>query len=108
MLLRTYTPVWHKYRPVILRMMIDSTEGPKTYQLSEHEFKAMDTRKKGGYSFTLEVGNGKIKNNVKDILIAQDLWQVLQLSPKATDLIQQSSYRFEMDKNYMLRIETLN
>jgi hypothetical protein len=108
MLLRTYTPIWHKYRPVILKMMVDSKQEPKVYQLSAHEFKAMDTRKKGSFAFTLQVANGRIKNNIKDIPVAQDLWDVLQLSPKANQLLQESGYQFEMDKNYMLRIEVLN
>lgn len=107
MLLKTFTPVWHKYRPVILKMMIDSKDEPRTYQLSEHEFKAMNANQKGGYTFTLQLGNGKVKNSIKDILVAQDLWQVLQLSPKASQLISESSYQIAMDKNYVLRVEIM-
>jgi hypothetical protein len=108
MLLKTYTPVWNKYRPVILKMMIDSKQEPKTYQLSEHEFKAMNANQKGGYAFTLQVANGRVKNSIKEITVAQDLWQVLQTSPKASELISESTYQFVMDKNYLLRVETLN
>lgn len=108
MLIKTYTPLWHKYRPVLLKMMIDSKVEPKTYQLSEHEFKALNARQKGGYAFTLQIANGKVKNNIKDILVAQDLWEVLQLSPKASELIQDGAYQFGMDKNYLLRVEVLN
>lgn len=108
MILRTYTPIWHKYRPVLLKMMMDSTAGPKEYQLSAHEFKAMNPKQKGSFAFTLQVGNGKIKNNVKDNAIAQDLWEVLQLSPKATQLIQESGYQFALDKNYVLHVEALS
>ncbi|HYC87562.1 MAG TPA: hypothetical protein VEB86_20150 [Chryseosolibacter sp.] len=107
MLLRTYTPVWHKYRPVLLKMMIDSKDEPKTYQLSAHEFRALNARQKGGYSFVLQVSNGKVKNNIRNTTIAQDLWEVLQLSPKANELIQQATYQFAMDNNYLLRVETL-
>lgn len=105
MLTRTYTPIWHKYRPVILKMMIDSKAEPKTYQLSDHEFKALNSRRKGGYTFTLLVADGKVQNNIRDNEIAQDLWEILQLSPTAIDLIASNSYQFIMDKNYQLRIE---
>jgi hypothetical protein len=108
MLLKTFTPVWHKYRPVILKMMIDSKAEPRTYQLSEHEFKAMNANQKGGYTFTLQVANGRVKNSIKDIAVAQDLWQVLQLSPKASELIAESTYQFAMDKHYVLRVEIIN
>lgn len=107
MLTRTYTPIWHKYRPVILKMMIDSKTEPKVYQLSEHEFKALSGRPKGGYTFTLLVGNGKVQNNIRDVAVAQDLWEILQLSPTATDLIGNNSYQFIMDKNYQLRVESI-
>ena len=106
--MRTYTPVWHKYRPVILKMMIDSQQEPKSYQLSEHEFKALNAKQKGGYAFTLQVANGRLKNSIKDVTVAQDLWEVLQLSPKASELITQSSYQFVMDKHYLLTVELLN
>ncbi len=108
MLLKTYTPVWHKYRPVILKMMIDSKSEPKTYQLSEHEFKAMNGNQKGGYAFSMQVANGRVRNLVKEAAVAQDLWQVLQQSPKASELIAESTYQFAMDKNYLLRVEIIN
>jgi hypothetical protein len=108
MLIKTYTPIWHKYRPVILKMMIDSKNEPQTYQLSQHEFKAMNSSQKGGYAFTLQVGNGRLKNSIKDVVVAQDLWQVLQLSSKANELISDVTYQFAMDKNYMLRVEVMN
>lgn len=108
MLSKSYLPVWHKYRPVILRMMIDAKEEPKTYQLSAHEFKAMNAKQKGGYSFTLQVANGRVKNSIKDVSMAQDLWEVLQLSPKATELISESAYQFMVDKHYLLRVEIIN
>jgi hypothetical protein len=107
MLVKTYSPVWHKYRPVILKLMIDSKQEPASYQLSSHEFKALNTRQKGGSSFTLQVGQGRVKNNIRDIIIAQDLWGMLQMSPKANELIQESTYQFEMDRNFMLRVETI-
>lgn len=108
MLSKSYLPVWHKYRPVILRMMIDAKEEPKTYQLSAHEFKAMNAKQKGGYAFTLQVARGRVQNSIKDVSMAQDLWEVLQLSPKATELISESAYQFMVDKHCLLRVEIIN
>ena len=107
MLLKTFTPVWHKYRPVILKMMIESRNGAQTYQLSPHEFKAMNANQKGSYAFLLQVANGKVKNKMQNIGVAQDLWQVMQLSRKATELISEGEYQFAMDKNYVLSVEII-
>jgi len=108
MIARTYTPVWNKYRPAILRMMIDSTNEPQSYQLSNHEFKALNPKQKGGYTFALQVSGGKAVNGLKESVIAQDLWEILQLSPKASELILNSTYQFSMDKQFILHINKVN
>lgn len=104
MLTKTYTPVWSKYRPAILKMMVDSGTQPQSYQLSAHEFKALAPKQKGGYSFSLHVSGSKAIKGLKDSIIAQDLWEILQLSPKASELIATGSFVFEMDKNFLLHI----
>lgn len=108
MLTRTYTPVWSKYRPAILKMMIESTNEPQSYQLSDHEFKALSPRQKGGYTFAFQVSSGKAINGLKNSIIAQDLWEILQLSPKASELISQSAFEFSMDKQFILHINKIN
>lgn len=106
--MKIYTPVWHKYRPAILKMMIESTNEPQSYQLFQHEFKALNPKQKGGYAFTLQVSMGKATNGLKDSVIAQDLWDMLQLSPKANELISNATYEFSMDKQFIMHINKMN
>jgi hypothetical protein len=109
MLPKAFIPVWNKYRPVILKMMIDSSkDGGQTYQLSQHEFKQMNPKQKGGFTFKLQVANGKAKAGLKDNTLAQDLWDILQYSPKATELIAQSEFEFAMDRNFVLHVQKLS
>jgi len=105
---KTYTPVWSKYRPAILKMMVDSANTPQSYQLSNHEFKALSPNKKGAYTFQLQVSGGKAINGLKDSLLAQDLWEILQLSRKATELIATGKFQFSMDKDFVLHIQKLS
>jgi hypothetical protein len=107
MLTKAFIPVWNKYRPVILKMMIDSSKEDQTYQLSQHEFKALNPKQKGGFTFKLQVGNGKAKTGLKDSTLAQDLWDILQYSPKATELIADNAFEFAMDKNFVLHVHKL-
>lgn len=107
MLTKAFIPVWNKYRPVILRMMIDSSKEGQTYQLSQHEFKALNPKQKGGFAFKLQVGNGRAKQGLKDSTLAQDLWDILQYSPKATELIAANEFEFAMDKNFVLHVQKL-
>lgn len=105
---RVYTPVWHKYRPAILRLMVDASEEPQNYQLYPHEFRALNSRQKGGYNFTLQVANGKAINQIKDSVAAQDLLSVLQQSPKGAELIEKDSFEISMDKQFMLHVNKLS
>jgi hypothetical protein len=107
--MRMYSALWSKYRPAIVRMMVDSsTETPQEYKLSAHEFVAMNSKQKGGYHFTLEVSRSKAINNIRESMIAQDLLEVLRTSPKATELSEESVYHFTMDKQFVLRIKKIS
>lgn len=102
-----YAPVWHKYRPAILHLMIEAAQEPQQYKLSAHEFKALNARKKSGFQFTLQVAGGKAVNNIKESVMAQDLLEMLQVSPKGSTLIQESSYEIMMDKSFVLHVSKL-
>ncbi|HYF68397.1 MAG TPA: hypothetical protein VD884_09680 [Ohtaekwangia sp.] len=103
-----YTPVWHKYRPVILRLMMSSGEESQQYNMSAHEFRALNAKEKGGYSFTLQASNGKAVNNIKTSIIAQNLLSILQDSPKANELMSTATYEFTMDKQFVLRVSKIS
>lgn len=89
-------------------MMIDATREPQSYQLSNHEFKALNPKQKGGYTFELEVAQGKAVSGLKNSVVARDLWEILQLSPKASELISNSQYQFSMDKQFKLHVNNVN
>jgi hypothetical protein len=103
-----YTPIWSKYRPAILQLMVAAAGGPQQYQLSAHEFKGMNPREKGGYSFTLLAHKGRAQNNIKNSTVAQDLLSVLDLSRKASELMAVDQYEFKMDKQFTLSITKMD
>ncbi len=108
MLTRTYLPIWNKYRPAILRMMLDAENEPQQYKLSKHEFVAMNQRQKGGFHFTLQVSKGRALNNIRECTVAQDLLDVLQVSRKASELTEEASYEFVLDKQFMLHVNKMS
>lgn len=99
-----YIPLWNKYRPALLQLMVASAEGPQQYKLYGHEFKGLNPKEKGGYSFTLQAHKGKAKNNIKTSIVAQNLLAVLENSNKASELMATDIYEFTMDKQFMLRV----
>ena len=100
-----YTNLWSKYRPAILRLMVDSAEGPQKYKFSTHEFKNINPNEKGGHSFTLRVFQGKAVNNIKTSVVAKDLLVILKQSKTAAELTDTSTYEFTLDKQFTLHIK---
>jgi hypothetical protein len=104
---KIFTHVWNKYRPVILKMMVDCGDKPQVYKLSSHEFRGMATKPKSKYSFVLQVSKGKAINNIRESIIAQELLEILQMSKKASELTEEATYQFELDKQFMLHVTKL-
>lgn len=107
-IVKMYSPIWNKYRPAILKMLIDAAAEPQQYQLSAHEFKAMNSKQKGGYHFVLQVAEGKALNKIKDSIVAQDLLETLRLSKKGSELIHEGSYEITMDKTFVLHVNKMS
>lgn len=103
-LVQKYTYLWSKYRPALLRFMIDAEENPQEYKFLDHEFKSINAKEKGGYSFVLKAFQGKAINDIKTSAVARDLLTVLQKSRKAMELMQSSIYEFTLDKHFMLHV----
>ncbi len=99
-----YTPLWNKYRPAILQLMVASSEGPQEYKFFGHEFKTLNPKEKG-YAFTLHAFQGKAKNNIKASIVAQDLLYVLEMSRKGSELMSEHGYEFTLDKQFVLRVK---
>src|SRR5215208_3074405 len=100
--LRKYAPLWNKYRPAILKMMLAAANEPQQYKLSSHEVLAHDSKKKGSPGFSLQVSKRKAVNNIKDSEIAQDLLNTLQASKRGSELIEQNDYSITLDKQFTL------
>ncbi|HEX6224498.1 MAG TPA: hypothetical protein VFZ52_08810 [Chryseolinea sp.] len=89
-------------------MMRDSAQAPQTYSLSAHEFRALNARQKGGYTFVLMVSKGKVINDIRGSGIAQDLLEMLQLSKSGSELMGESPYEITMDKQFILHVTKIN
>ena len=100
-----YVWIWEKYRPVILKlMMASSEENPQEYKLSKHEFADENNKRSSGYSFELRVNHGKRESDIKKSLTAQDLLYVLKSSEKAKELMENNLFEFKMDKSFVLSV----
>jgi hypothetical protein len=99
-----YTFLWNKYRPAIVKLMVDALESPQEYKFLPHEFKDVNPKEKGGYWFTMEVYKGKAQNNIKGSVVAQDLLLTLQKSGRALEMFESSKFEFVLDKQFTLSV----
>lgn len=100
-----YAHVWNKYRPVILKLMMASNDEPQQYKFSSHEFKDVNPKEKGNYSFTFQAFQGKPVKSIKTSEMALGLMNVLQQSRKAIELMEKEKFEFVMDKHFVLHIK---
>jgi len=101
-----YATLWNKYRPSLLKMMIAASEAPQQYKFYSHEFKALKATEKS-FSFALQVNNGKAANPTKVPAVAKDLLTVLQYSKRGSELMENQSYEFKLDRNFLLHVTRL-
>ena len=99
----TFTPLWKKYKPVVLKLMRAAEEQPQTYQFQPHEFADLNNQRTSGYSFKLEIFENRKSNNPKS-KVANDLLNVLQTSSTAEELTQENPYQFKMGSNFELEV----
>ena len=105
---RTYSHLWNKYRPAILKLMVEAADESRQYKLYAHEFASAGNRKKTGFDFTLRLSNGRAMNSIKESAVAQDLLYVLQSSAKAAELTGSATYEIVMDKHFVLHITRIS
>jgi len=99
-----YRYVWHKYRPVILRLMVDSEKAPQQYAFSDHEFKRVFPRKHNSLAFILFIHRSKALNNIKSSPLAQALLGILQESKTVVRLTEDSTYELILDENFIFHV----
>lgn len=99
-----YTYIWHKYRPVILRLMVNAVNVPQQYVFSEHEFRRMFAKNRSSLAFILYIHRSKAVNNIKTSPLAHALLEVLQQSKTVEKLTEDSTYELLLDDKFVFHV----
>ena len=103
-----YLPLWQKYKPAILINMRKAIESVQYYQLTKHEFEVFGDRGLSGFCFNLEIKNGKINNNIEGSAVARDLFEVLNSSRTAKELMLKNSFKISLTSDFKLIVKLNN
>lgn len=98
-----YLQVWKKYMPVI-RLLLKKA-GDQKLQLYRHEFETTGVKNKSGYSFNIEIVNGKVMNKISGVAIAKDLMQSMQETPAVNEWLRGQTLKISMGKSFELKME---
>ena len=99
-----YSYIWHKYRPVILRLMVNAQDAPQQYVLSGHEFRRIFPKNRSSLAFILYIHRSKALNNIKTSPLAHALLEVLQQSKTADKLTEGSTYELMLDGKFIFHV----
>mgnify|MGYP001482987203 CR=1 FL=1 len=99
--IKEFYPIWKKYRPVILKLMVDAIDGtPQSYKLSKHEFTDANSRKSSTYTFKVITENTRNLKPTKASIVGSDFIAMLQQSGTAVELMQVHQFTFAMDNQF--------
>jgi hypothetical protein len=99
-----YGYIWHKYRPVILQLMLNAGEAPQQYAFSEHEFQRAFPKNRKNLAFILFIHRLKALNNIKTSPLAYALVEILKESKTAAALTEHSTYEIMLDQKFILHV----
>ncbi len=87
--------------------MRNANKGEQVLQLQKYEFEISGNRKDSGYTFTLEIVNGLVGNNISGSAVARDLYDILKGSERAKALFKEKNFKITLGKDYSLNIRTI-
>ncbi|OAQ42166.1 hypothetical protein A5893_03355 [Pedobacter psychrophilus] len=99
-----YYPLWKRYLPVFAIQLKKALSEEQEINFTKSDFHSLGNRNKSDYGFSLELENGKAKNNISGSAVARDLYEVLLNDAKIKELLQGKHYKISMGKAYILKI----
>lgn len=96
-----YIVLWKKYMPVI-KLLLKKT-GDQKLQLYRHEFEVTGAKNKTGYSFSIEIVNGKVINKISGVAIAKDLIQSMNETPGLNEWLKGQTLKISLGRNYEMK-----
>ncbi len=103
---RTYLQTWKKYLPVIRLHLKRSLNEDQSFKLNITDFESAGDRGKSGYTFNLQMENGKPINNISGSAVARDLYEALKADEATKAILQGKSVKISVGKSFILNIKT--
>lgn len=103
---RNYLSTWQKYMPVIRLHLKKSLQEEQQFKLNITDFEAAGSRAKSGYTFNINMENGKVTNNISGSAVARDLYELLKADEAIKALLKDKNVKISVGKSFVLSIKT--
>ena len=103
---RQYLTTWKRYLPVIRLHLKKSLTEEQQFKLNITDFESAGDRGKSGYTFNIQMENGKVTNNISGSAVARDLFEALKSDEAIKALLAGKSVKISVGKSFMLTIKT--
>ncbi|MBD1394876.1 hypothetical protein [Mucilaginibacter glaciei] len=103
---RKYLTTWRKYIPVIRLHLKRSLTEEQSFKLNITDFESAGDRGKSGYTFSLQMENGKVINNISGSAVARDLYEALKTDETIKSMIQDKAIKISVGKSFVFSIKT--
>ena len=90
---RKYLQTWKKYIPVIRLYLKKSVTEDQQFKLNITDFESAGDRGKSGYTFNLQMENGKVTNNISGSAVARDLFELLKADEVIKAFLQEKALK---------------
>jgi hypothetical protein len=103
---RKYLQTWKKYLPVIRLHIKRSLVDEQSFKLNITDFESAGDRGKSGYTFSLQMENGKVTNNISGSAVARDLFEALKSDEAIKAMLSDKSIKISVGKTFLFSIKT--
>jgi hypothetical protein len=103
---RKYLQTWKKYLPVIRLHLKRSFTEEQSFKLNITDFESAGDRGKSGYTFSLQMENGKVTNNISGSAVARDLFEAFKSDDTIKAMLLDKSIKISVGKSFVLSIKT--
>ena len=103
---RQYLTTWKRYLPVIRLHIKKSFNEEQAFKLNITDFESAGGGAKSGYTFNIQMENGKVINNISGSAVARDLYEALRGDDAIKAMLQDKAVKISVGKSFMLTIKT--
>ena len=103
---RQYLTTWKRYLPVIRLHIKKSLNEEQAFKLNITDFESAGGGAKSGYTFNIQMENGKVINNISGSAVARDLYEALRGDDAIKAMLQDKNVKISVGKSFMLSIKT--